>query len=77
MRTAKSARLWSTTDKTNRAGAPGKGFEEATFQLTRDHSERAMGDGSPRTFQAESRCKGLKSAAVGHLGTAGRPGGLQ
>lgn len=72
--TAKSTRLWGATDKTERAGAPGKGFEEATFQLTHDHSERAIGDVSPRTFQAESRCEGLKGAAVGHLGTAGKPG---
>lgn len=66
--------LSDSTDKTQRAGAPGKGSEEVTFQLTRDHSEQAMGDMSPRTFQAESRCEDLKGAAVGHLGTAGKPG---
>lgn len=39
--------------KSGQQGAPGKGFAEVTFQWTLDYNEWAMGDGSPRTFQAD------------------------
>lgn len=59
--------------KSGQQGAPGKGFAEVTFQWTRDYSEWAMGDGSPRTLQADGA--GVKAPGLLYLAVWGQQGG--